>query len=1205
MKLVKRLTAVLLSLALMGTSLVSGLALPVGAEEVETQESEVVATNSIGRVLSSALESEETEDVHLIHGVTIVDGVATMEFNKLTDTATAVVGLFDEETDEMLLSDSVEVYAEENTATITFDPEKLPKYFVVKVFLLGVDMQPLCKAFICNDYTASYQEFLSKTTDDFSETYVINLDESENFVVVTDSAVVVTETEANVLVSCDEENGIYVFENVDEEITSLVEGDIFYYTSEESIITIKVGSIVVDRDTATITEAEAEVEEIFDYIKLEKVTTARESDFQEAQFGEGITYLGEGEDETGTASVYARGVQVEGSTSDKWEFFDLKRKLNDLSSVSGNISMQLTITARVFYDVKLFGKDYIDAALFATSTIKGNIKFEGEVKLDSDKITLVNVPIYIGTTGLKVNVKISPVLEASASIELGFKLENKSGFTYTTNSGLSKINDKDGVYEPYVENEIKVKVGFQIELKLVVIEVVNIIVTGEIYAEAIGQLEYPSNSNSTTCIHSCNACIDGDIYIGLTVSAQLKFGWKDSKWEWTPVNYTTELLRIKASDFYWSLTNKEFGFSECPHKLYKVTFVVLSGGSPIANAKIGNLTTDAKGQASAYYVNGRYNFNVTADGHYSTSVDFVVSSEKKAVSIYMNKMAAETTRNVAPLGNAYASGDAYSAGRAVTYLNDGDMSTGWQTNIGGAYGDSPGIYSTASHMGVSFTSPVWATGITIHAAGISSEEGSDHLVPGGYQVKYYDGKQWHSINTTVHENTLVYSFPSPKILYNIRLEITKRYKYSPVIYEILVDGSISNTSTKPVYLSSQSVALSENTIEATEPNTPTLMSTTFEHAVAEEEYLLVVSSSNEFEKLISAENLLYIAQCTAESETVTFTYPKITSTDTSYVFIFGQCEHNIESTPSRDATCSQLGELTYFCEYCEDTYAVPTELDPENHSYDLNYTVDTQPSTSSVGSMSRHCIYCDTTTDVTELPCVGKFVEVSLSNKKLTLQYKVERSQFEEGGYADPYIVVELGGTQTEVTEYTTSGDYYVFTYNVHPSMMNKTVYATLYISFNDVAIQADTAEYNLDEEFWSVLNIGAQIRENATNSSAYDMRFVSALDADFASENIKDIDSLGVLLARADQLEAEGLTTDDLTLDLNNDDVVVKSLSASYLNNTALASNGYYMYYSTITGITEDAFDREYVAVAYCTIDGTTYYSNAVTRCVNDGLAS
>ncbi len=1205
MKFTKKLMSVFLVLAILGTTLIGSFSLPVSAKETQEQDNEIVATNSIGRVLSSVLEESGEETGDLIHSVTVVDGVATMVFNTLTEDATAVIGIFDETTDELLLSQEAELYIDDNSATMAFDIASLPEFFVVKAFLLDENLEPLCKAFVSNEYTESYQEFLSKTTDDFDENYVINLDENsnENFVVVSDGAVVVTEAETNILISADEETGTYVFENIDEQITSLKPDDIFYFSSEENIITIKVASVVIDGTTATVTEAEAEVEEVFDYIKIDETAVGTDEDYQKADIGEGVTYLGESEDEASTFISGSVNEEVSASYN-----FKVKYEFNDNTSIEGTISATTKIEIKIYYDAKLWGKDYIESTMITTNTGKGSIKFEGKIELDNKKYYLAKVPLPV-CVGVVVNVDISPVLEASASIEVAFSVTSKAGFIYSTTSGTQKINDKTCNYDFETEAEIQIKVGLKVEINTALIEFIKIGVSAEVAIEAVGTVE-TSLGNNDAIKHDCLTCINGDINACSEIQLFLKLGFDDLNLEVTPVNLKVT-LSTKLSDFYWSLGYGEFGFCECPHKKYKVTFTILSSGQPVANAKVGSITSNNNGKAITYLASGKYSYDVSADNYISTLINFSVDSSKKYISIYMNKTSL-SAQNVAPTGNAYSYSSSQWENHYPSNINDGDLDTCWQSNLNSQY-PTPGVHY--NYVGISFKKPISVTGITMltegvgdHAAG--DTELSDALYPNGYLTQYYDGKNWHYIKMKIDGKTLSYSFSKPTTLYDFRLTITHVNKYPPRIYEISIIGSsYSPYSLATASLLSHQVAYS-NAEEGNLPTEETIIAqqtatASFEHAIVGQEYLMVASLSDEFDALLSSENLLYISQLTAENSTVTFEYPEPTDTEGYHTYIFGPCDHDYSPVVSREATCTHFEEITYICANCSNTYAEETVLNPDNHEFALIYSVDTEPTSEADGTISRHCIYCDEASiDEANIPNL-EIAEYDFSmENNFTLEYKVRCSILDSVGYTNAHIALDFGDTSCIISEYTVSDNYYVFKKAIKPSLMNKSATATLCANVGKTVLKSQSVIYDLDNEFWSVLNIGAQIRTNATDSSAYDMRFVTALDNDFFTVNSKDFEALGVILARADQLEAAGLDGTALTLDFENSEVITRKLSAVYLNNSTVNTDNYYMYYSTITGITSDAFDREYVAVAYCTVGGKTYYSNPVTRCVNNKIA-
>lgn len=68
-------------------------------------------------------------------------------------------------------------------------------------------------------------------------------------------------------------------------------------------------------------------------------------------------------------------------------------------------------------------------------------------------------------------------------------------------------------------------------------------------------------------------------------------------------------------------------------------------------------------------------------------------------------------------------------------------------------------------------------------------------------------------------------------------------------------------------------------------------------------------------------------------------------------------------------TCTKEGQRTTVCRDCDYVMSNVT-LSKADHTYSEEYTVDIEPTVSSVGEKSRHCLYCTARTDVTEIPAV-------------------------------------------------------------------------------------------------------------------------------------------------------------------------------------------------------------------------------------------
>lgn len=244
---------------------------------IETQDVSIEAVSSLGNLLSAPIE-EQIEDMqnnsgYCLASVEVAGKEATVSF-ATAENSTIIVGIYDESATTLLATGSKDVINTDKSAVVTIDIEVMPQYFYLKAFLVNKDtMKPLCESYASPNYTQEMQAFFAKTTGDFPEERTINLDadESNNFVVFNDDAVILDNSETeNILISADETAMIYQFQNPDSEIEGLSEGDIFSYTCNDGTqLIIKVASVSIEGNLAKITGAETSASEVFGFIKID------------------------------------------------------------------------------------------------------------------------------------------------------------------------------------------------------------------------------------------------------------------------------------------------------------------------------------------------------------------------------------------------------------------------------------------------------------------------------------------------------------------------------------------------------------------------------------------------------------------------------------------------------------------------------------------------------------------------------------------------------------------------------------------------------------------------------------------------------------------------------------------------------------------------------------------------------------------------
>lgn len=119
-------------------------------------------------------------------------------------------------------------------------------------------------------------------------------------------------------------------------------------------------------------------------------------------------------------------------------------------------------------------------------------------------------------------------------------------------------------------------------------------------------------------------------------------------------------------------------------------------------------------------------------------------------------------------------------------------------------------------------------------------------------------------------------------------------------------------------------------------------------------------------------------------------------------------------------------------------------------------------------------IFADSDNNEQQTPSVTlSFSGASLTlHSNLAINYKVDKTLFEEVGYTEPYVVFKIGDTEFTVSEYTVSGDYYVFDFsNIAPHQIGDTVYATLYAAYNGVKYASEVKEYGVSAYCYNMLN--------------------------------------------------------------------------------------------------------------------------------------
>ena len=584
----------------------------------------VTGTSSFGNMISSEIdekqEEQEENDGNNIFSVEMNGNVATVDLQTSQDAA-LIVAVYSEDEKQMLASGQSDVTAETENAEVTIEIDTMPQYFYIKAYLVDKECyRPLGTVYENPIYTREMQEFLSKTTADFEQEKVLNLDEDtqNNFAVFNNNVEIINQTAGvNEIVSADNDSKTYVIENADESITSLQPGEIFTYAYDETVLIIKIKSISVNGTTATIQGDEMELEEAFDYVKLDGTSQITEENYDDSTTDdyvnfEGITSETEyGEEPAGSS----KSGETVGADEGEWSIkntakytFDEKKSEEEYShgKLSGKISGSVTITinTKLKYYVSLT-HFYFEFSVKTSVDLKVAFSIDGEFNIKLGHFG------FIPVTGVWVSFTPSIVFEGTIELDFTGTLETTLGFR-VSEKGLENISTKP-VLKGEIKLELKVFIGLSLKPK---IEIFGILVKAsaeaKLGAEATMSIKTPGQPDDglpkdNTKKHECTLCAEGDVYAKFALSFEVQI-LNIEKWKFKK----SFELKFKISDMHYSFDYCEFGFSKCPHYKYLTAVKVTDAiGQPVSGATVcGDYRTNDQGITGFYLSNGEHNIDV-------------------------------------------------------------------------------------------------------------------------------------------------------------------------------------------------------------------------------------------------------------------------------------------------------------------------------------------------------------------------------------------------------------------------------------------------------------------------------------------------------------------------------------------------------------------------------------------------------------------
>ena len=547
-----------------------------GQVSADNGDLQIEGTDSVGNVLASVISSEQSmadarsQSANSISGLKIAGNIASVELHAETE-ADLVVAVYDEQQIQMLASGKTAVSSDENNVEITISG-KIPDYFIASAYLLDSKThKALCNAYTTELYTQEIKNLQESTVKDFDEEKVVQLDgnnEKTNFAVYNTGTVVVDETTGGTQL-LDNGNGKYTVENAGSNIRNLKKGDTLSYEYKDgTLLLIKVADISVNGTTAEIVEdSNAELNDYFDYVKIEADSSTGETTVDNSNLEEGIIPVNSTKN-ISEFSAKSSGLQAKLSITDTITY-TVKRKFEN-EELPEDKRDNVTVTGKLDFSYGAYLEYYITPihsyySLEFVYSQQIGVKISG--KLSRKEIEIGNVSV-MPIDGVIIGFIPTFIIEASGEFDWSGKVEARVGGNYDSKQGFSNTSAL-----PSCQSEFRLEGKLYIGLKMSPYVSIFDERLDKIYMDVEGGAEFyaivQSDNVSRDVIHECKVCSGGNITGKMSVLMGIDLG--NGKIKNSKKLYSGNK---KLTDFYWSVDRMEFGWTTCPHLRYPVNVTV-------------------------------------------------------------------------------------------------------------------------------------------------------------------------------------------------------------------------------------------------------------------------------------------------------------------------------------------------------------------------------------------------------------------------------------------------------------------------------------------------------------------------------------------------------------------------------------------------------------------------------------------------------
>lgn len=608
--------------------------------------------------------NSESPYIYSITGVAMAEGTPQITVN--TDKACVLqVRLLDDEgkntLDTVTTQASAQLELEKIPVPLNVTP---PEYFRLEASLLDENGKELCDKFLCVNYTSAYAAFAAATVDDFEGQIVLNFDEQpdKNFGVLPEGAI-----QAQAAPTSRAGGNVVVLDNADHRLDETKIGTIIavHNAQDEVEDLIKVRKITFSEDQAIIEpDPDAALEDFYDLLKVDMTVDADESMVDMSEADEGVALIPSGEvqqERIGGAFEHTIGISLK---------FGIKDSLKQTPiSVNLNGKLKTAIHLKIEFEKDYF---YLSIKNVVDLTVSGDIKAgissesgsEAKPMTDSDGKTEVNlgsIKLPTNVPGLKATMKLKAPVKVSleGALAASYTIHREETISYSSKDkfhhGSKCILDNSTT----ISAALSVEIGFRLEigfeflhniLNLSLSPELCMIISGKIsrdvYLDAVISGALALLPQTVKSVHTCTACIDGDVKIRAAVSLNGSIKPLSLK-----ISNTLAAKTYPLDDFYLSLNNEadsplggqvKFGFGKCPNQKYRTEFAVQnSEGQTVSDAQLtvskgAQQIPDVASGKAVYLYNGDYTAAAQADGQQG-SKDFKVNGKAQTVTVQLGK----------------------------------------------------------------------------------------------------------------------------------------------------------------------------------------------------------------------------------------------------------------------------------------------------------------------------------------------------------------------------------------------------------------------------------------------------------------------------------------------------------------------------------------------------------------------------------------